>query len=112
MSAIPRKARGRRNQLFEADGVDEIISMVLELTAEVSAMRERQYLLERVLEANNIPAAAAIENYRQSASDQEHLAADRERLIATVLRNFQAPSGAEPPRAEDSEVEETSGAAA
>ena len=102
MNAIPRKARGRRNQFFEADGVDEIISMVLELTAEVSAMRERHYLLERVLEANNIPAAAAIENYRQSEADRAHLAADRERLIATVLRNFQAPVGEDPPRAEES----------
>ena len=104
MSTIPRKARGRRNQFLDAEGVDEIISMVLELTAEVSTMRERQYLLERVLEANNIPAAAAIENYRQNEADQEYLAADRERLIATVLRNFQAPSGQEPPRAEDIEA--------
>ncbi|MFK7831291.1 MAG: hypothetical protein AB8B57_16075 [Congregibacter sp.] len=100
MSAIPRKARGRRNQLFEADGVDELISMVLEVTAEVSAMRERQYLLERVLEANNIPAAAAIENYRQTENDQQHLANDRQRLVSTVLRNFQAPTGEDPPNAQ------------
>lgn len=100
MSAIPRKARGRRTQFFDADGVDEIISMVLELMAEVSSMRERQYLLERILEANNIPAAAAIENYRQTEQDREHLENDRQRLIATVLRNFQAPTGDDPPKAE------------
>lgn len=100
MSAIPRKARGRRNQFFEADGVDEVISMVLELAAEVSSMRERQYLLERVLEANNIPAAAAIESYRQTEKDQQHLANDRQRLVSTVLRNFQSPTGDDPPKSQ------------
>jgi hypothetical protein len=87
---IPRKARGRRNQYFEADGVDEIISMVLELTAEVSALRERQYLLERVLEESGIDAGERIESYRCSDAQVEELAGDRDRLIRTVMRNLQA----------------------
>jgi hypothetical protein len=100
MKTIPRKARGRRNQFFEADGVDELIAMVLELTAEVSTVRERQYLMERVLEANNIPAAAAIESYCQTEKDQQHLANDRQRLVSTVLRDFQAPTGNDQPKAQ------------
>lgn len=87
---IPRRARGRRNQYFEADGVDEIISMVLELTAEVSALRERQYLLERVLEGNGIDAGDSIEHYQRSPEDDQRLADDRDRLIRTVMRNLQA----------------------
>jgi hypothetical protein len=94
---IPRKARGRRNQYFEADGVDEIISMVLELTAEVSALRERQYLLERVLEENGIDAGERIESYRCSEAQTEELAGNRDRLIRTVMRNLQAPDPAPGP---------------
>lgn len=98
---IPRQARGRRNQYFAADGVDEIISMVLELTAEVSALRERQYLLERVLEGNGIDAGAGIEHYQRTADDDGRLADDRERLIRTVLRNLQARDAAPGPTSAD-----------
>lgn len=98
---IPRQARGRRNQYFDADGVDEIISMVLELTAEVSALRERQYLLERVLEGNGIDAADGIEHFQLSARDDERLADDRDRLIRTVMRNLQARDPAAGPTSAD-----------
>lgn len=98
---IPRKARGRRNQYFEADGVDEIISMVLELTAEVSALRERQYLLERVLEQSGIDAGEGIEHYQRSEEDDSRLAADRDHLIRTVMRNLQAPDPAPGPTSAD-----------
>ncbi|MFN2287399.1 MAG: hypothetical protein ABR578_03600 [Chromatocurvus sp.] len=98
---IPRRARGRRNQYFDAEGVDEIISMVLELTAEVSALRERQYLLERVLEGNGIDAADGIEQYQRSARDDDRLAADRDRLIRTVMRNLQAGDSTQGPTSAD-----------
>lgn len=95
MSTISRQARGRRNQFFDADGVDELLSMVLELSAEVAATRERMYLLERVMEAKGIAVSEAIEQYRPNSAEQAALAADRERLLGAVLRNLQAPQGAE-----------------
>jgi hypothetical protein len=93
MSELPRKARGRRNQFFAADGVDEVISMVLELGAEVSALRERQYILEQVLAANGIEAGPAVEAWVPSAEDKARMAAERDRLLAAMLRNFEAPEG-------------------
>ncbi|MFK7956848.1 MAG: hypothetical protein AB8B96_12215 [Lysobacterales bacterium] len=90
MKVIPRMARGRRNRFFEADGVDELMSMVLELTAEVSTLRERQYVLERVLEEHNLPVGQAVESYQPTENDETHLAADRERLLSTVLRTLDA----------------------
>jgi hypothetical protein len=95
MSELPRKARGRRNQFFAADGVDELISMVLELAADVSALRERQYILEQVLSANGIAAGEAIEAWEPTAADREALAAARERMLSGLLRNLQAPRGTE-----------------
>lgn len=51
MRQIPRKRRGQRHRFFESDGVDEVLSCVLRLTAEISAVKERLYLAERVLES-------------------------------------------------------------
>jgi len=95
MTDISRQARGRRNQFFSADGVDELMSMVLELGAELSATRERMFLLERVLQANGVAVSDAIEEYLPAPDEQAALAADRERLLGAMLRNLQAPQGAE-----------------
>lgn len=93
MKKIPRLAKGRRNQFFDAGGVDELMSMVLELTAEVSVLRERQYATERILEQHNLPVGEALEAWQPTEADQAHLEADRERLIGTVLRTLEADSG-------------------
>lgn len=93
MSELPRKARGRRNQFFAADGVDELLSMVLQLAADVSALRERQYILEQVLAANGIAASEAVEAWQPGDEDRKRLAAARETMLASLLRNLQAPAG-------------------
>lgn len=87
---IPRKRRGQRHQFFEADGVDELLSCVLRLTSEVSALSERLYLAERVLEAKGIDMAGAIEHYRLSENDETVLDSERQRLIETVLAQLGA----------------------
>jgi PHD/YefM family antitoxin component YafN of YafNO toxin-antitoxin module len=93
---IPRKRRGQRHQFFDADGVDEVLSCLLRLTAEVSAVSERLYLAERVLEARGIDMASEIERYQFSEADETALSAERQRLIETVLAQLGAGgSGAE-----------------
>ena len=94
MERIPLKARGRGNRFFEAEGVDELISMVLELTAEISTIRERQFVTERVLEHHDIHVGDAVDAYQLSPEEERRLADDRERLIGTVLRTLDmAPAG-------------------
>ena len=63
---IPRKRRGQRHQFFDADGVDEVLSCVLRLTSEVSALSERLYLTERVLEGQGLNVADEVERYALS----------------------------------------------
>lgn len=92
MQELPRAARGTRRRYFEADGVDELLSMVLELTAEVSGIRQRLYVAERVLEKNGLDVGREIENYALTASDEEVLASDRERLLRTVTRTLDVDS--------------------
>ena len=45
---IPLSHRGKRPRFFDASGTDELMSMVLELTAELWVVKKRLYLLERV----------------------------------------------------------------
>ncbi len=111
MSAeLPRAARGRRNRFFESEGVDELLSMVLELTAEVATLRERLYVTERVLERHGLPVGEGIERYEITDEDDARLGAERERLLATVLRTLEsgsrdareaAPAGEESEAGED-----------
>lgn len=87
---IPRKRRGQRHQFFEADGVDELLSCVLRLTSEMSALSERLYLAERVLEGKGIDMAGEIEQYLLSEADEAALSTERQRLIETVLAQLGA----------------------
>ena len=94
MSRIPRMAESRRNRFFEADGVDELMSMVLELTAELSTLRERLYVTERVLEQNGLAVGDGIESYALTPDDEVRLEDERQRLLATVTRTLGASSRA------------------
>ncbi|MEM9304587.1 MAG: hypothetical protein AAGE01_20920 [Pseudomonadota bacterium] len=90
MNELPRMARGRRTRFFEAEGVDELLSMVLELTTEVATLRERLYVAERVLEGEGIAMGEKIEQHALTDADQEALGAERQRLLSTVLRTLGA----------------------
>ncbi len=87
MARLPRQTSDQRQRFFAAEGVDELLSMVLELTAEVATLRERQYVTERVLEKHGIDMANEIEGYELSTKDESVLADERDRLLETVLRS-------------------------
>lgn len=88
---IPRKARGKRTRFFEAEGVDELLTMVLELTAQISTLRERQYVTEKVLALKGIEVTDAIDEYEWSDADEQVMGAERERLLHAVLGNATPP---------------------
>lgn len=92
MTRMARTAQDRRNRFFEAEGVDELISMVLELTAEVSTLRQRLYVTERVLEAQGIAVSEGIEQYRPSGDEEQAMALERERLLQSVLHSLESPT--------------------
>ena len=92
MSDLPHYAKGSRARFFDADGVDELVSATLELAAEIATLRERQYVTERVLARHGLDIAREIEAFKASDDDNKAMAADRERLLATVLRSFSSAS--------------------
>ncbi len=86
MKRIPMKHRGKRPRFFEAKGMDELMSMVLEVTTEVWVVKKRLYLLERVANNAGISLTPGIENYELNEDEIKDLDNLRHKLIATVLR--------------------------
>lgn len=87
MSRIPMQHRGKRPRFFAAEGMDELVSMVLELTAEVWVVKKRLYLLERVAGDQGVELTPGIEGYELSDTEIRELDELRSRLISTVLRS-------------------------
>ncbi|MEM1262739.1 MAG: hypothetical protein AAGH76_10115 [Pseudomonadota bacterium] len=89
---LPTSAKGSRPRFFDAEGVDELLSMVLELTSELATLRERQYVTERVLADSGIDIREKIEAYQPDETASADLDALRERLLTTVMRSLSTTS--------------------
>jgi len=89
MSRIPMTTRGRRLRFFEANGTDELLSMVLELSAELWTVKERLYLLERAAGNGSGPLNERIETYVPTPPEQAELEEERRRMIGTILRSLE-----------------------
>ena len=89
MSRIPMQHRGKRPRFFPVAGIDELMSMVLELTAELWVIKKRLYLLERVAGQAGVALTPQIENYNLSDAEVEELDNLRRQMIATVLRSLE-----------------------
>jgi hypothetical protein len=89
MSRIPMQHRGKRPRFFPVNGMDELMSMVLELTAELWIIKKRLYLLERVAANKGLALTTGIENYDLSEQEVEELDSVRRQMIATVLRSLE-----------------------
>ncbi|MFN2098544.1 hypothetical protein [Altererythrobacter sp. MF3-039] len=84
-----KRAKGRRPEFFEDPAVDRLYSMTLALAAEVSALRERQDTVERLLNENGTLSRADIEAYEpdKAAADERGLATKA--YVARIMRGFQ-----------------------
>lgn len=88
-SRIPLGHRGKRPRFFDSAGSDELLSMVLELTAELWVLRKRMYLLEKVAGRAGLPLTEGIEGYELGADEVVELDGRRRELLATVLRSLE-----------------------
>lgn len=84
-----RRAKGRRPRFFNDPALDLLYSTVLALTAEVSALRERQDTLERLIEKHGVMTRAEIESYEPDHRAGEERGLATRAFIARVMRGFQ-----------------------
>jgi hypothetical protein len=93
-----RRARRSGEPLFFADPAsDTILSMVVTLSSEVWALRERLAALEAVQVRKGALSAGEIDGYEFTPDQEDVLAADRKEFIDSLFRALhEAPAPAAP----------------
>ncbi|MEM6908503.1 MAG: hypothetical protein AAF494_07470 [Pseudomonadota bacterium] len=84
-----KRAKGKRPEYFDDPALDRLYSTVLAMAAELSAARERQDTLERLLEAHGVLPRAEIESYEPDRSAGEERALATKAYVARIMRGFQ-----------------------
>jgi hypothetical protein len=88
VSLLPLEASGRRPAFFDEPGMDQLLSMVLELAAELWVVRERVFVLETVLTQQGVTAADAVEAYVPTEDEKAVLAKMRAEATANIFRTL------------------------
>ena len=89
IGASARRAKGRRPEYFDDPAVDRLYSTVLALAAEVSALRERNDTLERLLEEKGVLKREAIETFVPDRQQAEERGEATRAYVNRVMRGFQ-----------------------
>ena len=84
-----RRAKGRRPEFFDDPALDRLYSVVFALAAEVSALRERQDTIERLLEAKGTLRREDIEAFEPDRQAGEERGLATRAYIARIMRGFQ-----------------------
>lgn len=84
-----RRAKGKRPEYFDDPALDRLYSTVFALAAEVSALRERQDTVERLLDAKGTIRREDIENYAPDRQAGEERGLATRAYIARIMRGFQ-----------------------
>ena len=88
----PERDGGGKN--LDAESVNELLSGVLRLTAEVSAMRERVSIWERVLEARGLPVIRDADDPDSNPVSQPVPEASRTPVLHDAVASLEAPASA------------------
>jgi hypothetical protein len=94
---LPLDAAGARPTFFSEGGVDQLLSMVLELAAELWVVRERLFRVEAAAATQGLDLASLVETQELAADRQAELAALRETFTRGLFRSLNPQRGDGPP---------------
>jgi hypothetical protein len=94
---LPRVAKGKRPQFFDDPAIDQMMTFIIELSAEVSVLYDRVDTIERLLDAKGTISRADIEAYRAPDAVESERMARRDAYLKRVFRMHQ---NAAPPKAD------------
>lgn len=83
---LPRVSKGKRSRFFDDPAIDQLMTCLLELMAEVSAMHERVDTIERLLDAKGSVSRADIEAYRPGPEVEAERSAWNNGFVRRVMR--------------------------
>ena len=91
--SLPRTAKGDRPHFFENESIDHLVTMVLELSAELYTVYARVDSLERHLEKKGIVDSKELDAFRPDKRAEEERLAWRELFLDRLLRTIKADQG-------------------
>lgn len=83
---LPREAKGKRPQFFSDPGIDQLYSIALELSAELSVALDRIDTLERLLDERDVATLNEIHNFRPDDEVEAERAEGRDRYLQRIFR--------------------------
>lgn len=83
---LPRVSKGKRSRFYEDPAIDQVMTIVLELMAETSALRERVDTIERLLDEKGSVTRDEIEAYQPDAKVEAERSAWNQAFIRRVMR--------------------------
>lgn len=83
---LPRISKGKRPRYFDDPAIDQVMTFLLELMAETSALRERVDTIERLLDEKGAIRREDIENYRPEPEGEAERSAWNQSFIRRVMR--------------------------
>jgi hypothetical protein len=90
MTQIPMTSRSRRPSFFDDSAADQLVTMMLEMMAELWVVKQRVHTLEKVLGEAGINASEQIEKYQLSEDDLAELEGARRKFVETIMRSLEA----------------------
>ena len=84
-----KRAKGKRPDYFDDPALDRLYSTVLAMAAEISALRDRQDTLERLLDEQGTVSRADIEAWEPDRAAAEERGLSTRAYIARIMRGFQ-----------------------
>jgi len=83
---LPRNAKGKRSVFFDDPAIDQMMTFILELSAEVSVVYDRLDTVERLLDEKGTISRSDIENYRPNEDIEAARNDRREAYLKRVFR--------------------------
>jgi len=79
---------GPGRQYFDNVMIDNLLDALVEMSAVLWTVRDRQIVLEKVLKDQGIDAANLIETYLPEPAEKAERAAERDEMVQSIFKGF------------------------
>jgi hypothetical protein len=104
---IPRHARGRRPHFFEDPSTDKLLAVVLELTQELSVLRERVDTMQKLLDRRGALPSDEVEGFVADPEVEAERARIRQEYLQRVFRVLRHEHGSFSPKEAETHTQQT-----
>ena len=108
---LPRVSKGKRPQFFDDPDIDQMMTIIIELSAEVSVVYDRLDTVERLLDTKGTISRADIEAYRAPDAVEAERMARRDAYLKRVFRMHQNTAPTKPAKTVVSKAPKAAGKA-